>query len=65
MASKSDTVTLQVPVSKETHKRLTRIAAMEGVDRTLVYGRALTWCALNKEFKAALREYCSKKGLGW
>ncbi len=65
MTTKADTVMLQVPVSKETHKRLSKISALVGVDRTLVYDRALTWCALNKEFKAAFKEYCSKKGLGW
>lgn len=65
MSAKPDTVTLQVPVSKDTHKRLSKLAALLGVERTLVYERALTWAALNKEYKAALKDYCSKKGLGW
>ena len=65
MSIKSDVVTLQVPISKETHKRLSKLAAQLGVERTLVYERALTYAGLNREFKKVIKEYCSKKGLGW
>ncbi len=65
MDEKEALVTLQVKVDKLTHKRLRKQAAILGVDRKVVYSKALEWAGRNHAFKLSLREFVERAGLGW
>lgn len=53
-------VTLQVPVSLQTHQRLSVLAARLRIPKTEIYTQALRWASTQKGFKDALAKVYTK-----